>query len=45
MGPIPWSAIDRFAMRYAIASDEFDRFCDLIQAMDAAFRDYHKPPT
>jgi hypothetical protein len=45
MGPIPWSSIDRFADRYAIAGDEFDRFADLIQDLDEAFREYHKPPT
>lgn len=42
IGPIPWSSIDRFAERYGIASDEFDRFCALMQAMDAAYCEYHK---
>jgi hypothetical protein len=45
MGPIPWSSIDRFAGRYDIAGDDFDRFSELIQAMDAAFRDYHERQT
>lgn len=42
MGPIPWSSIDRFADRYAIDGDEFDRFAALIQAMDETFRGYHE---
>ena len=42
MGPIPWSSIDRFADRYGIMGDEFDRLCGLIQAMDEAYRDYHE---
>jgi len=42
IGPIPWSSIDRFAIRHNIIGDEFDRFCALMQALDAAFRDYHK---
>lgn len=44
LGQIPWSSIDRFAERYAIGGEEFDRFTALIQAMDARFRAYHKPP-
>lgn len=42
IGPIPWSSIDRFAMRYGIDGDEFDRFVALMQAMDGAYREYHK---
>jgi hypothetical protein len=42
MGPIPWLAIDRFASRYGLIGDDFDRLCELIQAMDAAFRNYHE---
>lgn len=42
MGPIPWSAIDRYAIRYRIDGDDFDRFAQLIQAMDVAFLDYHR---
>jgi hypothetical protein len=42
MGPIPWSSIDRFADRYGIAGDDFDRLAELIQAMDVAYRDYHE---
>jgi hypothetical protein len=41
-GPIPWSSIDRYAMRYAIEGDEFDRFHDLIRALDVAFLSYKK---
>lgn len=42
LGPVPWSSIDRYANRYGIAGDAFDRFCDLIRAMDLAFLDYHR---
>jgi hypothetical protein len=42
MGPIPWLAIDRFSSRYGLIGDDFDRLCEIIQAMDAAFRDYHE---
>lgn len=38
LGPIGWSAIDRYAERNGIdGSDELDRFHRLIRAMDAAF--------
>lgn len=42
MGPIPWLAIDRFASRYGLVGDDFDRLCEIIQAMDGAFREYHQ---
>lgn len=41
-GPIPWSAIDRFATRYSVVGDDFDRLCNLIRAMDHAYLDYFK---
>ncbi len=37
LGPIPWRSIDHYASRYGIEGDEFDRFCELIQAMDAVY--------
>lgn len=42
IGPIAWSSIDRFALRYNICGDEFDRFTSIIQSMDAAYLDYGK---
>ncbi len=42
LGPISWSSIDRFASRYGLVGDDFDRLCSLMQAMDAAYRDYHQ---
>jgi hypothetical protein len=42
LGPISWLSIDRFASRYGLIGDDFDRLCNLIQEMDAAFRDYHQ---
>lgn len=41
-GAIPWTSIDRYAARYGINDDEFDRFHDLIRALDAAFLSYKK---
>lgn len=41
-GAIPWSSIDRFARRYAIDDDAFDRFARLIRAMDAAYLAYFR---
>lgn len=35
--PLPWSSIDRYAQRYGIEGDAFERFTKLMQAMDAAF--------
>jgi hypothetical protein len=32
-GAISWSSIDRYARRYCIDGDEFDRFARLIRAM------------
>jgi hypothetical protein len=36
-GPIPWGSIDRYADRYGITGDDFDRFCALIRALDAVY--------
>jgi len=50
-GPIPFSAIDRYAGRYGIDGiDAFERFRELIRAMDDEYyrwekkRDRTKPP-
>ena len=38
VGAIPFTAIDRYAARYGFdAADDFDRFLDLIRAMDTVF--------
>ena len=38
LGPIPFSAIDRYSRRYGVASvDEFDRLAMLVRAMDGAW--------
>jgi hypothetical protein len=46
-GAIPWSSIDRYAVRHSIKAEDFDRFCRLIRAMDAAYLAYlkDKPPS
>ncbi len=37
-GPIPWSAMDRYAIRYGIVSmDDFDFFTLLLKAMDTVY--------
>ncbi len=42
LGPIPWTAIERYAARYRIEDpDEFDRFAHLIGVMDRAFLSWH----
>lgn len=39
-GPIPWSAIDRYATRHRLDdADSFERFLDLIRSMDGAYLD------
>jgi hypothetical protein len=42
LGPIPWSSIDRYASRYGVVGDDFDRLCSLIRAMDHTFLAYLK---
>ncbi len=38
LGPISFSAIDRYARRYGVAgTDEFDRLATLVRAMDGAW--------
>ena len=36
-GPIPFMAIDRYAERYRLSADEFDRFHELLKTMDATW--------
>ncbi len=37
-GAIPWSSIHAYALRHAVDGEEFDRFVQLIRALDAAER-------
>ena len=37
VGPIPWVAMDRYARRYGVAGEDFDRFRQLIRALDEVF--------
>jgi hypothetical protein len=39
-GAIHWTSIDRYAARYGIDGDEFDRFVWLIRTMDTAYLTY-----
>ena len=37
VGPIPWSAVDRYAERYGLDDDSYAYFQALIKALDAAY--------
>ena len=39
-GPIPWTAVDRYAARNRLTIDEFERFEFLIRELDAAYLDH-----
>lgn len=43
-GPIPWRSIHLYAERYGLVKDDFDRFADIIRAMDRAYLSHKKPP-
>lgn len=36
-GPIPWTAMNQWAIRYNIRGDEFDRFISIIREVDTAY--------
>ena len=36
-GPIPWTAMNHWALRNGVVGEEFDRFVLLIKAMDVAY--------
>lgn len=39
-GPIPWSSIDRWALRYGVEGDDFERLVLIIKVMDEAYIEY-----
>lgn len=41
-GPIPWSAMDRYARRHGIEGFDFDRFVVIMRIMDTAYSDYQE---
>jgi hypothetical protein len=42
IGPIPWSSINAYSMRYGIIdSDEFDEFVWMVRVMDNAYVAHH----
>ncbi|ODM77797.1 phage tail assembly chaperone [Bradyrhizobium elkanii] len=43
-GPIPWRSIHHYAERYGLVQDDFDRFVEVIRAMDAAYLAYKTKP-
>lgn len=36
--PIPWTAINEYAIRHRFTGDEFDDLVDIVRAVDEAFR-------
>lgn len=42
VGPIPFSAIDRYADRYGVESDAFEALRQLIRAMEGAYFAWRK---
>ena len=36
-GPIPWSSMDRWAIRHGIYGDDFDRFVGVIRGLDEVY--------
>ena len=42
IGPIPWSSIERYAVRHSMGDDEFERFQNVIYAMDAVYLEHHR---
>lgn len=36
--PIPWTAIDKYAIRHRYAGDEYDDLVSIVRAVDDAFR-------
>jgi hypothetical protein len=42
-GPIPWSAVDRWAARNGVDGDEFDRLKTLVFALDAEWLALNAP--
>jgi hypothetical protein len=39
-GPIPWSAVDRWAARHGVVGEEFDRLVIILRLMDEAYITY-----
>lgn len=40
LGPIPWTALNDYALRHGIDDEEFDIFVTLVRRLDAAFLGY-----
>lgn len=43
VGPIPWTAINDYSIRYGIAGDEFEEFEAHIDALDSAYLEHQRP--
>ena len=39
-GPIPWTAINDWALRYGINGEDFERLVTIIKKMDVAYIEY-----
>ncbi len=40
LGPIPWTAIDRYAQRHGYEGDDFEYLVQMVRALDEAFLKY-----
>lgn len=40
-GPIPWTAINEYAIRHRFAGEAFDDLVDIVRAVDTAFLKHH----
>jgi hypothetical protein len=36
-GPVPWTAMDRYALRYELEEEDFDRFVLIMKGMDIVY--------
>jgi hypothetical protein len=40
MGPIPWTAVDRYALRHKLSDGEFEILLYMVRKMDDAWLEY-----
>lgn len=40
MGPIPWTAVERYADREGLVGDDYEQFVVLVRMMDVAYLEY-----
>ena len=42
VGPIPWTAVDRYAIRYGLGADEHDLLWHSVKVLDSVYRDHQE---